>query len=367
MRRVERLDAATNFVLLHTSYPPTASTMFKRSVVKGFLVLLALPSWASHFLGAEIRYAPNGTDPFAYTIEVHMFTDLNSASDRPYVLVDYGDGVLDTVPRNSISDFLSAETCGPVRLSKYISIHTYSGYGNYYIRFEDQNRNAGVNNIPNSIAQAACMEALLVIDPALGPNRSIQFDTLQFVTRWNWNTLVHHPGAHDADGDSLTFELVAPLGFGCMPIINYHFPVATNFAWLDPSNGTFLWDYPLSLGEWTLAIRGSEYRNGQLIGQVTRDMTMCVGPFFVGMNEADDQAPFLLYPSLTDDLVSISNRTSVMLTLDVISANGTLAGTYRAGPDQSSISLGHLAPGIYSIRAKALNGEVLYSTRIVRQ
>ena len=162
---------------------------------------------ASHFLGAEIRYFPLGG--LAYSIKVDLFTDPNSSADRPEIPVDFGSGVWDTIPRVLIQDFPGG-SCGPIRRNVYESTFTYPGPGTYHIRTRNQNRSEGIINIPNSGEQGSCVDALLVINPLLGANTSIQFNTWQTVTTWNWSTLVHDPAAFDQEGDSMSFELVSP-------------------------------------------------------------------------------------------------------------------------------------------------------------
>lgn len=319
-------------------------------------LMVALATEAA-YRGAEIRYAPVTGMANTYTISVDLYRSLNGV-DRPEIILDLGDGTIDTVPRTTLQDFDPANDCGPIRLSTYQVAHTYPGAGNYTIRFEAGNRGSGVLNIPNSIGQGACIEALLVIDPALGPNASISFDTLQFVTRQNWNTLIHDPGAQDADGDSLAFELLPPMGTGCVPITGYQFPEGANYTWLNPENGIYLWEYPPFSGEWSIALRGSEYRNGQLIGQVTRDMYICVVDFIIGINSIERDNDLTLFPTLTQDLFTIQNRRATTYELVLLGANGSIVSTFRVPTGASTISVEHLVVGVYTLRASGADGSI---------
>jgi len=327
--------------------------------------LLSDRATANHFLGGEIRYAPENGN--SYIIEVVLYSRSDSPSDRPEIPIYFGDGTADTIPRISIQDFEVGGLCGGVRLSTYRTIHTFPGQGTYRIRFEDTNRSGGIVNIPNSIAQSACVEALLVIDPQLGTNTSMIFDTLQFETRRNWNTLIHEPAPGDLDGDSLSFELVAPLGSYGVPIEGYQYPIGVNYAWLDPATGTFAWDYPEYWGEWTLAIRGSEWRNGQLIGQVTRDMSICVFGFFAGINVSIVEKDFSMVPTISDDLVVIQNHTATSVQMDLLATSGAILKSLRVGSGVTHMSISHLAPGIYTAQFRDRNGVELRSIRIMRQ
>ena len=148
------------------------------------LALLLFPSGiqASHFLGGEIRYAPDLTNNNTYIIVITHYSNLNSPSDRPELLIDFGDGIFETIPRTGIQDILVAGTCGPVRISTYQTAHIYAGPGNYMIRFEDTNRNGGIVNVPNSffpLNDAGGSPAYYdeAYDPAL-TNRSDGFATV---------------------------------------------------------------------------------------------------------------------------------------------------------------------------------------------
>lgn len=317
-------------------------------------LLVALVTEAA-YLGAEIRYVPLAGMANTYTISVDLYRSLNGG-DRPEIILDLGDGTIDTVPRTTLQDFDPANDCGPIRLSTYQVVHTYADVGSYTIRFEAGNRGSGVLNIPNSIGQSACIEALLVIDPVLGPNTSISFDTLQFLTRQNWNTLIHAPGARDPDGDSLAFELLPPQGTGCVTIPGYLFPEGSSYTWLHPENGVYEWDHPPFSGEWSIAIRGSEYRNGQLIGHVTRDMSICVVNFITGFNSIDQGKDLQLFPTLTHDLFTVENPKATTYELVILGANGCIVSTFRVPTGTSTYSVEHLTAGVYTLRASGADG-----------
>jgi hypothetical protein len=235
-------------------------------------------------------------------------------------------------------------------------LHTFPEAGAYWITYVEQNRNGGIVNIPNSVGQASCVQALLVMDDALGSNTSLVFDTFQFETHRNWNTLIHDPGAFDADGDSLTFELATPAGIGCLPIQGYETPVGVNYVWLDPSTGTFIWDYPPFWGEFVIAIRGSEYHNGQLIGQVTRDMTICIAGFVVGMEEGPTLDGMVIAPSLTNGPFWITNPTETPLSITIHSSTGSMVHRSTIASGRSNVDLGSVAAGPYIVEAITPDG-----------
>ena len=324
-------------------------------------MLAPLGTSATHNIGGEIRY--HHVEGFTYAFDVHLYTRLIPFSYPSQIMIDFGGGSTYATITDSL-EFLS-DPCSDARLSIYSASHTFAGPGVYVVSVENQNRNGGIINIPNSMDQPLCIEATLIISPALGANTSIQFDTALVATHRAWYTLVHNPGAFDADGDSMSFELVSPMGLGCQPIIGYQIPWATNFTWLDPTNGTFLWYHPDIIGEWTIAIRGSEWRNGQLIGQVTRDMTICVLPFEVGVPQDPSPTELETSPSVAEDHIWITNPTPSPLALEVLSATGMVVVRTRVVAGREPVDVAGLASGAYWVRTVDVVGGVR-SARFVK-
>ena len=87
--------------------------------------------------------------------------------------------------------------------------------------------------------------------------------------------------SYDPDGDSLSYELVIPLGSGGVPLILgnfYVFPDAIGGGNLtiDPVYGTICWNNPMVVGEFNFTIKISEWRNGYLVGSVLRDVQLTI-------------------------------------------------------------------------------------------
>lgn len=327
-------------------------------------LLLAAAAKAS-YRGAEIRYAPVASTLFTYSITVDIYRTVGPG-DNDEITLDYGDGINGMVPRVQFQDLDPQDNCGSVRLSTYQTEHTFPGPGSYSIRFNGASRGGGILNIPNSVSQGVCVEARLIINPVLGTNSSIAFDSLQIAWQQNWNTWSHAPTPVEADGDSLSFELVTPWGQSCALIAGYNPIVGTNSIWLDPQTGAFLWDYPPFSGTYALAIRGSEWRNGQLIGQVTRDIHVCIAGFIAGIGEQNGGAVVSLWPCISADLVNLQNGTNAPLMLNVFATNGSLVETASIFPGSSILSIANLSPGIYSANFSDAQGILVRSVRLVR-
>lgn len=231
-------------------------------------------AWATHNRAGEIMVCHEVGSVYRVMIVTH--TKLSAPADRPELVLDFGDGQVDTIPRTSITDDPSRD----LRRSEYVVLHSYPNLGAYTLSFDDQNRNAGVVNVPNSIAQSFCVKTRLVIGAATGNNCSVRFLRSPIQDACVNQLWIHNPAAVDADGDSLSYEPAVCLGLGCLPIVGYVFP-APNYA-IDPVDGTISWNTPTVTGEYNIAFIVREWRrvNGVYVnvGWVTRDMQITVVP-----------------------------------------------------------------------------------------
>jgi hypothetical protein len=268
-----------------------------RSILFVLFAGIACGVQAMHIIGGEIRYTH--LEGHTYAIEFIQFANSSAPVSDPQAILFYGDGTLDTL---SVSSSMDLQDCMPERRLVFASTHTYPGPGSYTLTVADQNRNGGIINVPNSLAQSFCVEALLVIDPVLGPASSPRFDAWSLCTESVWSTLVHDPLVYDPDGDSLSFALTVPLGLGCTPIGGYSMPITSpnGWVWLDPESGVFHWHMPHFMGQFTIAITAYKWRNGTLLGQVTRDMNITIHTLFTGVEALHDRSTLVLRPTLGD-------------------------------------------------------------------
>lgn len=141
-------------------------------------------------------------------------------------------------------------------------------------------------NLQNSTNLSLFAEATL--NNSLSYNNSSPFYSVKpiyYLTKGK--TYTYNNGALDADGDSLVTELIAPLSggtscqYGPIPIsftnstpafnlINNPFSTGNSF-YLNNQNGMMMFTAS-TLGKANMAVRTNEYRNGTLIGSVTREI-----------------------------------------------------------------------------------------------
>ncbi len=257
--------------------------------IVAFLGLLG-SAFATHNRAGEISYrkvVPDDPNDFKYEITVVTCTKASSQADRPFLNVRFGDEPLGA-PVDSIARVDADPPVGNIppddaRINRYTVIHTYPGPGSYVISMEDPNRNGGVINMDESISQVFYIESLLIISAFGGHNNSVKLlypakDEACINAFWE-----HNPGAYDVDGDSLSYSLVACRGLEGNVILSWELPnmidetvnVDDSFT-INPLTGTIAWVDPVIAGEYNIAIKISEFRNGILVGYVIRDMQVSV-------------------------------------------------------------------------------------------
>jgi gliding motility-associated-like protein len=240
------------------------------------MTLLAFTANATHNRAGSITYEHVSGNTYRFTVKT--CTKTSSDADRDELEIKWGDGSLDTIPRANIV-FLGYD----VQENTYIGTHDFTGPGTYIISVEDPNRNASIVNISSSVNVEFCIQSELIISPFIGaPNNSsvIQDCPCPEFACTN-ETYCYNISAFDPDGDSLAYSLVPCRGQDCLElsipqVYNYPDAVGGGDLTIDPVSGTLCWVNPVFEGEYNVAIKISEYRNGFYIGCVMQDMQVTV-------------------------------------------------------------------------------------------
>lgn len=245
-----------------------------------FILLLvsgAVDLHATHNRAGEIRFEQTG--PLTVRATVITYTKASSVlADRDSVRVMWGDGTDDWVQRaNGNGEILPNDT----KFNIYVAEHTYAGRSTYTISMMDPNRNGGILNVnpPNSESVPFYIESTFTfLNPQFqGFNNSAILLQPPIDFGCVGQRFIHNPSAYDPDGDSLAYELVVPKQDVGTDVDRYSFPNqigagANNTIFLDERTGDFIWENPQVAGEYNIAIRIKEYRNGALINSFIRDL-----------------------------------------------------------------------------------------------
>lgn len=246
------------------------------------LAVLVQQVFASHNKAGEIVYRHlNG---LSYEITIRTYTSTAPlAADSPTLDVIWGDGSTpQTIGRESITFFPELEA----KLNIYKVAHTFTGPGVFTISFSDRFRNADVVNMNKSSEIAFYTESKVVINPFItspvgGNNNSVQLLYPPLDQACINEIYYHNPLAYDPDGDSLVFSLIPSRGLNGEQIPSYVLPDRVtgdpdDVMTIDSQTGDLIWNKPKKPGEYNVAIKIEEYRDGILMGHVVRDMQINV-------------------------------------------------------------------------------------------
>jgi gliding motility-associated-like protein len=274
--------------------------MYRRLLLFAALFISGTSAWASHNLAGQITYTRIGTNQ--YEILLTTYTDPFAAGvDRCTANVEIwavvgGDytlvGELNDIPRENGP---SGSCESPARMGVFVrpsikrnyyrANFTFRGPGLYEIRYYDIARINNVSNMSNSGGTAFYVGTLLNNNPFIGQNNSPVLLNDPLDDACLFRTWTHNPGAYDPDGDSLSFDLIPnrqyepPTFPEPVNVANYQFPGNFGGAFtIDATTGLVTWDAAEQVGVYNICIRVTEWRNGQNIGYLLRDMAIFVKP-----------------------------------------------------------------------------------------
>ena len=246
--------------------------MRKRFSILTLVLLWSVVVYGTHNRAGFISYTH--ISGLTYEAEITTYTVPDSPADRPSLALDWGDGQVDTIARSNGGGFGVIVAEG-TKESKYVAQHTYSSVGDYLLSLKDPNRNAGIQNIPNSVNVPFYVESELKTSVLNSVNSSTRPAGLVNFNAYVGIPLVQNLAFYDLDADFLSFSLVNPRGEGGLPINGYSIPVGVS---VNPLSGDFVWESPEETGEFAFAMQVNEFRGSTLIGTVIVDFQVVVLP-----------------------------------------------------------------------------------------
>tara|TARA_B100002052_G_scaffold235523_1_gene218866 strand:- start:106 stop:1380 length:1275 start_codon:yes stop_codon:yes gene_type:complete len=166
-----------------------------------------------------------------------------------------------------------------IEVYTFLDTITLPGDGYYSISWSDCCRNGAIINMSNPLNENMQLVTYLTVD-SLNPNSSPTYLTppvayLPDDTIWQYNPLPFDP-----DGDSLSWSVVTPLGAsgavnGYVFLSDTMYSDNTGIFTLDSITGAISWD-PKLIGNFEASFIIEEFRNGNKIGEMRRDMQFIV-------------------------------------------------------------------------------------------
>ncbi|AUD07180.1 T9SS type A sorting domain-containing protein [Spirosoma pollinicola] len=369
-----------------------------------FLTFLSIQlTQATHLVGGYIQVKPISGSSLTYEVVAVVYMYAGAATDQASSInLCFGDGSTATATRESLLYItLGSNNISPrIGINTYRINHTYAGPGIYTLITSLPNRTPAVN-IPNSTVQQEPLTLTTIFTTISGTNQtpSLPIPPTGFSVGLNQRATLSFQ-ATDIDGDSLVYGLVKSQTnttndlCSYQQMVSYQFPndVTRQGTYkLNNRTGDLTWDAPAQLGNYSLVITVSEYRNGNFISQTTQEVALIVddkpgtpgtipayepaieGNGIVTATSEYDDANFRLttFPNPFDDqlqvLIQTSNPTTT--TLQLMDVNGRklheLVFSRLARQHEQIISMSDLLPGVYLVRA--IIGERTLTRKIVKK
>lgn len=281
------------------------------------LVFSVVVAFATHNRAGEITYKHVSGYIYEITIVTYTYTPSEANKSRDVLSLDWGDGTTGTIPRIS-EEYLPDD----FTKNLYKTTHSYPGPGTYTISMVDPNRNEGVVNIVESVNVPFAISTTLRIDAILGGNTTPVLTNPPVDNAAIGVKFIHNPAAYDADGDSLAYRLTTCSGENGEFISGYTMPMTSKDFYVDAITGDMVWDAPVVLGSYNVAMIIEEWRQGTKIGEIVRDMQ-------IEVFDAENTVPKI--EDLSDVCVRVGDTVRFLVTaVDADSNNVVL--TASGGP-----------------------------------
>lgn len=290
--------------------PPVVLLFMVRSLLIIVFIACCHVACATHLLGGEIYYDKLAGDQYRITLKLYRDCGPGNANgtgfDGEAIIVVYdGNGVQQAIqwPPFVVEHAVPVELSDPcllappaicVRWSEYTTVVGLAPNATgYIISYQRCCRTPGITNLPTWLEQG--LTCTVRIPPAaFGANSSPRFSAYPPIAMCIGQDMAFDHSATDPDGDELVYDLVTPYAGGTAfaPSPTAAPPPYQNIVWgpgfsgtspmtgspglaIDPATGEMT-VHPTLLGSYAVAVRVREYRNGQLLSEVIRDLRLDV-------------------------------------------------------------------------------------------
>jgi len=339
------------------------NTTMSRRLMMGLLILLlnALTgqnrAYATHAAGTDLTYTYNGNNQ--YWLEVSFYRDC-AGIDEPdsaailctsgctqsftvYALKVPGTGVEITTPCVSANTTCNGGSLTGIRRFVYRKLVTLSPCANWVFSFHECCRNCSITTINNPCGNNSELYVEAKLDNLLAPgNSSPSFSNLPVAFVCVGQNFTYNHGVLDPDNDSLSYSLIAPkisagstVSFTGGATATSPLASSTPFTINNITGDINFTPSAIQIG--VMAVLVKEYRNGQLIGSVIRDMQVytqnCTNaiPSASGIDSTNSYSVTVCPDqTLCFDIYSADADTSQSVTMTT--NNGIPGATYTISP-----------------------------------
>lgn len=222
--------------------------------------------------GGYISHTLDAENPRKAHFTFTLYTATESAGDEPFVMISMGDGHTIKVDRQSVTS-LRPNVDREIFKWEY----TFPAPGTFTVSWIGVNRNRSILNLaPPSDQLLMGIATEIRINPLDLNRNSVQIKTEPHFTAYRETPLRFNLLAYDPDGDSLGYELIAPLHADAQRVLQSApgFTVPEGFT--INRFGEVRWENPDKVGEYAFAVAITEYRKGKKIGHTIFDMQFLV-------------------------------------------------------------------------------------------
>jgi hypothetical protein len=169
---------------------------------------LACEAYATHIRAVEIQVKQIDCSSSTVEVTIKAFTNYfqtNVLLGGEGSLLSFGDGATFQVPE---TDYEVFDPDLHIGLSTFKITHTYNSPGYYTVSYAEENRNLGIINMGSGVIAFYTETAFLLQEGACNHSPVLLAPAVDRAC--TGVAFYHNPGAVDADGDSLSYELVTP-------------------------------------------------------------------------------------------------------------------------------------------------------------
>ncbi len=255
---------------------------------------------ATHLRAGEIHIKAKPGSPGTFIITIHAW--VNSGSTIKFGgtsglddILQFGDGSSMLVPE---TESIPRPDLG-VGIGEIIFTveHAYPSGGFYVVSYREPNRNEGVLNMDGSVTTRFYIESGFLYDPFTAGNSGPVLLVPPVDRGCSGQLFFHAPQGVDENSDSLSYSIVIPKSNQGLNVQSYLYPNNQYFYSdfntgneagngqptysIDPITGVLAWDAPDAVGEYSVAIKVTEWRKTgdctyMSIGFVIRDMQILI-------------------------------------------------------------------------------------------